>query len=310
MRPAASPGLDSVRHLYVHLPFCAHRCGYCDFVTVVGRAASTVATSTPCWQSSSSRARARLGPRHACTSAEAPRLSPARRAGAAARRRCRPPTRSTVEANPETVTPELARLLRRAGVNRVSLGRRASSRPARGARAAGGARRPSTSLLPSARCRFDNISLDLLYGIPGQSPSDLAAISSRRSRSRPSTSRATSSRQSREPASPTRTELSSPARPRRWRATSSSSSRPSSAAGYRWYETANFCRDGVAARHNLAYWLGQDYLGLGIGAVSTVGGVRWRNRPSLAGYSGRSRRPEAAAREIEPLGATSGAASV
>ena len=50
-------------------------------------------------------------------------------------------------------------------------------------------------------------------------------------------------------------------------------------AGYRWYETANFCRPAsgaggrdLRAQHNLAYWRGRDYLGLGIGAVSTVGG--------------------------------------
>jgi oxygen-independent coproporphyrinogen-3 oxidase len=62
-------------------------------------------------------------------------------------------------------------------------------------------------------------------------------------------------------------------------------------AGYRWYETANFCRPGAPsgapdyrARHNLAYWLGRDYLGLGIGAVSTVAGERRRNRPGLARY--------------------------
>ena len=63
------------------------------------------------------------------------------------------------------------------------------------------------------------------------------------------------------------------------------------AAGYRWYETANLCleparaggRD-LRARHNLAYWHGRDYLGLGIGAVSTVAGVRRRNAPGLARY--------------------------
>jgi oxygen-independent coproporphyrinogen-3 oxidase len=62
-------------------------------------------------------------------------------------------------------------------------------------------------------------------------------------------------------------------------------------AGYRWYETANFCRPGAPAgaedfraRHNLAYWLGRDYIGLGIGAVSTVAGERRRNLPSLARY--------------------------
>jgi oxygen-independent coproporphyrinogen-3 oxidase len=63
------------------------------------------------------------------------------------------------------------------------------------------------------------------------------------------------------------------------------------AAGYRWYETANFClepdratgRD-LRSRHNLGYWQGHDYLGLGIGAVSTVGGSRRRTTPRLAVY--------------------------
>ncbi len=80
------------------------------------------------------------------------------------------------------------------------------------------------------------------------------------------------------------------------------------AAGYRWYETANFCleparvegRD-LRARHNLAYWHGSDYLGVGIGAVSTVSGVRTRNLPGLGAYlaalsSGRFPR-----REVETL---------
>jgi oxygen-independent coproporphyrinogen-3 oxidase len=80
------------------------------------------------------------------------------------------------------------------------------------------------------------------------------------------------------------------------------------AAGYRWYETANFCRRpelaggrDLRARHNLGYWLGRDYLGLGIGAVSTLGGRRWRNTPKLAAYlaaTGAGERPQ---REVEPL---------
>src|SRR3954447_1434874 len=59
------------------------------------------------------------------------------------------------------------------------------------------------------------------------------------------------------------------------------------AAGYRWYETANFCRADdergrdLRSRHNLGYWLGHDYLGIGVGAVSTAGDRRWRNTPRL-----------------------------
>ena len=81
----------------------------------------------------------------------------------------------TVEANPETVTPELAALLRRGGVNRVSLGVQSfQPRAARGARARSRAPsdvRRAVELLREAG--FDNISLDLIYGIPGQSAADL-----------------------------------------------------------------------------------------------------------------------------------------
>ena len=110
------------------------------------------------------------------------------------------------------------------------------------------------------------------------------AISTRRSRSSPSTSPATSWRPSRGRASPTGTAPSWHGRPSCWRTTTSTSSSASRRAGYRWYETANFCRDDRRARHNLAYWTGRDYLGIGIGAVSTLGLERRTNRPSLAGF--------------------------
>jgi oxygen-independent coproporphyrinogen III oxidase len=82
-------------------------------------------------------------------------------------------------------------------------------------------------------------------------------------------------------------------------------------AGYRWYETANFCRapDAVGGRdlraqHNLAYWLGKDYLGVGVGAVSTIENRRWRNTPRVAAYLGALGRRERPDRELEPLSET------
>jgi oxygen-independent coproporphyrinogen III oxidase len=57
----------------------------------------------------------------------------------------------------------------------------------------------------------------------------------------------------------------------------------------------------LRARHNLAYWRGRDYLGLGIGAVSTVEGIRWRTTPKLAAYVSSLARGERAPRELEPL---------
>ena len=79
-------------------------------------------------------------------------------------------------------------------------------------------------------------------------------------------------------------------------------------AGYRWYETANFCRgdeDGreLRARHNLGIWRGADYLGIGVGAVSTIGGERRRNGPSVARYVAALASGSAPPRETEVLDA-------
>ncbi len=110
-----------VRHLYVHLPFCAHRCGYCDFVTVVGREGQHGAY-VDALLAELALERGVLdrletiflggGTPTFTAPAELARLLDAL-----------PETDElTVEANPETVTPELARLLLAGRVNRVSLG--------------------------------------------------------------------------------------------------------------------------------------------------------------------------------------------
>ena len=284
-----------IRHLYVHLPFCRHRCGYCDFVTATGR--------DHLHGSYVDALLRELGEEHDGSAVDTVFLgggTPTFTALPELLRllRALPPAHElTVEANPETITPGLARALRRAGVNRVSLGaqtfephllrvleRRAA--PADVDRAFG--------LLRDAG--FDNLSLDLIYGIPGQTPAELAAdlahainlcpehISAYELEAKPGT-RFTIAHGA---------ELERQAEQledyfERVVATLT-------AAGYRWYETANFCLEGKRAEHNLGYWLGRDYLGIGVGAVSTLAGERRRNTPKLGRYlQGHYDR------EIEPL---------
>jgi oxygen-independent coproporphyrinogen-3 oxidase len=74
-----------------------------------------------------------------------------------------------------------------------------------------------------------------------------------------------------------------------------------SGAGYDWYEVSNFARPGRKARHNLAYWRARPYLGLGAGAVSTVGGRRWVDHPEMAAYVAALSQGEAPPREVEEL---------
>jgi oxygen-independent coproporphyrinogen-3 oxidase len=301
--------VGAVRHLYVHLPFCAHRCGYCDFVTVVGRRgqhgayvdallaelalergvlAEEVETvfvggGTPTFTDHSDLARLL----DALPMAE----------------------ELTVEANPETVTPALARLLGAGRVNRVSLGAQ-SFRPhllsvlERGA-GPDDVRRAVHTLRDAG---FDNISLDLLYGIPGQSAPDLDAdladalalgpehLSCYELEAKPGTRFA---------------HAHGDALARQAEAMENYFERvvdTLTGTGYRWYETANFCveaaraggRD-LRARHNLGYWKARDYLGVGVGAVSTVDGVRRRNSPGLRRYVDPLLAGDRPPREIELL---------
>jgi oxygen-independent coproporphyrinogen-3 oxidase len=217
----------------------------------------------------------------------------------------------TVEANPETVTPELAALLREEGVTRVSLGAQ-SFQPRLLAvlerqAAAADVRRAVYALRDVG---FDNISLDLIYGIPGQSASDLAADIDEALALAPEHLSCY--------------ELEAKPGTRFTHAHGEELARQAEAmegyfehvveqltgAGYRWYETANFCRTpetgggrDLRSRHNLAYWLGRDYLGIGIGAVSTVSGRRWRNTPRLPAYLEALERGTPPQRELEELSA-------
>jgi oxygen-independent coproporphyrinogen III oxidase len=301
----------SVRHLYVHLPFCGHRCGYCDFVTVVGRHGQHD-RYVDALLAELDLERGLLAARLETVflGGGTPTFTEPR----ALKRLLRglPAAEDvTVEANPETVTPELAASLREAGVTRISLGAQ-SFRPELLAvleRRAGpeDVRRAFYHLRDAG---FDNISLDLIYGIPGQSPSDLEADIEEALALRPEhlSCYELEAKRGTRFAHVYGAELARQAEAMEGyfeavvgRLT---------AAGYRWYETANFCRssedaDGrdLRSRHNLAYWLGRDYLGIGIGAVSTLAARRWRNTPRLPGYLEALESGSAPLRELEELAA-------
>jgi oxygen-independent coproporphyrinogen III oxidase len=299
--------VTGARHLYVHLPFCAHRCGYCDFVTVVGRRGQHAGYVAALLRELELE-RGLLAPRLRTiflgggtpTFTSLPDLLRLLEA-------LPPAEEVTVEANPETVSPDLARALRHAGVTRVSVGAQ-TFRPRlldvlQRVAQPDDVRRAVHHLHDAG---FDNISLDLIYGIPGQSSSDLEAD--------------LDDALELDPEHLSCYELEAKPGTRFTHAWGAELIRQADAmeeyfervvgrltgAGYRWYETANFCRadpDGrdLRARHNLAYWLGRDYLGLGIGAVSTIENRRWRNTPRLGPYLealAAGRPPE---RELEPL---------
>jgi putative oxygen-independent coproporphyrinogen III oxidase len=299
----------AISHLYVHVPFCAHRCGYCDFVTAVGR------------QDEHSRyvdaLIAELELERATLASRVETIflgggTPTFTEPAALERLLAAlpdADEVTVEANPETIGPEQTCLLQQNRVNRVSIGAQSfhmslldvlerSARPQdvrhafQALRAAG----------------FDNLSLDLIYGIPGQSASDLQ--------------RDLAEALALEPEHLSAYELEAKPGTRFTHAHGAELERQAESmesyfelvvetlttAGYRWYETANFCRTperakgrDLRSRHNLGYWLGHDYLGLGVGAVSTIENRRWRNAPSIRGYLGALEAGRRPPRELEQL---------
>ena len=284
------PNLEaSVDHVYVHAPFCARRCVYCDFAVHVDPDPvqqawdDVVSAELLQWRDGGVRTSRTLQtvyvgggtpsllPRGALSAfAEATGLTEA--AG--------PATEWTVEANPESFTEEVAEEWIGTGVNRISLGAQTFS-PA-GLRWMGRLHTPGHVAAALQRARsvgIRNLSVDLILGLPDSVERswqgdldrvldlDVPHISVYGLTVESGTPLA---RQIREG----RTEAPSDDRYRR---EFLHAAERLSAEGYRQYEISNFARPGFESRHNQAYWNRREYLGLGNGAHSFVGGVRWWN---------------------------------
>jgi oxygen-independent coproporphyrinogen III oxidase len=271
----------AAEHLYLHVPFCGHRCGYCDFVTVTGHADlhERYVNALIC-----ELEREQPAPRTIFIGGGTPSLLSddllARLL--AALPGCE---ELTIECNPETITPSKARVLVDGRVSRVSLGAQ-SFQPhllaALERRTAPARVLDAVAVLREAG--VSNLNLDLMFGVPGQTPADLEGdldhvlsvrpehVSYYELEAKPGT-RFTHRHGAELAAQSDALESHYETVVKTLRG-----------AGYRWYETANFCRDGRRSLHNLGYWEGRDYLGLGVGAVSTRGLVRTRTLPSLPRY--------------------------
>jgi oxygen-independent coproporphyrinogen-3 oxidase len=291
------------RHLYVHLPFCASRCGYCAFVVEVGALDRRDAYLEALLREIA-RERPRLGALESVyLGGGTPTLMRARRLEPLLERLgplLAEGAEVSIEANPETVDRALLRALRDAGVTRLSLGAQSfqphvlgvlerAARPEQVRRAYGCARAVG----------FASVSVDLIFAVPGQTPEDLEAdlaevvalgpdhVSWYELEMKPGSALARRGL-------PTMDEDQAADAYRRV-------VEGLEDAGYRWYETANFARPGHECRHSLAYWGAADYVGVGVGAVSTHGGRRWRNAPGLGAYASALAAGEDPPRTVEPL---------
>lgn len=276
--------MTGVRHLYVHLPFCTSRCGYCAFVVEVGRLdRRDDYLDAVLGELASERRRGTL--ESVYFGGGTPSLmEPGRiaRLLAAVSDRLAPGAEISIEANPETVDVAAFVALRDAGITRVSLGAQSFQPHLLAALDRGASAEQVRRAVSAAReAGIASVSIDLLFGVPGQTADDLRAdiaavqelepdhVSWYELEVKPGSGLAAAG-----------AEVDEDFTEDAYHAIVAALE----GFGYRWYETANFARPGHECRHNLAYWGAADYVGVGIGAVSTVGGERWRNAPDLDGY--------------------------
>ena len=290
--------------IYVHVPFCQTRCGYCDFNTYTAAELGNGASRDS--YAGLATAEIRFA-RRVLGAAELPvetvffgggtptLLPPADLAGILraidGEFGLAPSAEVTVEANPETVDQRSLADLRAAGITRISLGMQSAvphvlavldrvhqpGRPAacaRWARAAG----------------FEHVSLDLIYGTPGESDADWRESLTAALAAEPDHISAYAlivEEGTRLAARVRRGEIPAPdddAMADRYLAADDLLS----GAGLDWYEISNWAAGpGARCRHNLLYWASGNWWGVGPGAHSHVGGTRWWNVRHPSAYAAR-----------------------
>jgi oxygen-independent coproporphyrinogen-3 oxidase len=277
--------------LYLHVPFCFHKCHYCDFYSItrqtpdrMDRFVGLMLKEAEQWGRETP-----VAPATVFIGGGTPSLLPLEKMaellrGMRNRFDLAGVNEWTVEANPATVTGDYCRMLRENGVTRLSFG--AQSFNADELKTLERHHNPddvhrSVELARSAG--FDRLNLDLIFAIPGQ---DLASwqrsveiamkigtthLSCYALTYEPNTPIAVRRRLGQLKTIGEKLELQMlyDTRDRLF------------AAGVPAYEISNFASPGQACRHNLNYWIGGNYIGLGPSAASHVEGVRWKNRPHL-----------------------------
>jgi oxygen-independent coproporphyrinogen-3 oxidase len=210
----------------------------------------------------------------------------------------------TTEANPNTITPEYCDTLREAGVNRISMGAQSFDR----AELAMLERNHNPDDVPKCvrlarEAGFDRINVDLIYAIPGQTMESwqrslesalslgLSHLSCYGLTYEPNTPMSVRKQLGQFVSAPEALELEM-FHYTRERLTKS---------GLEPYEISNFAAPGEACRHNLLYWRGGNYIGLGPSAASHVDGCRFRNRPHLGEWERSVERADLPAIDVEIL---------
>lgn len=298
--------------LYIHIPFCRRKCTYCDFVSYAGREAlfalyvdAVHREMTLCCESWNDVRFTTLyigggTPTVLSPAALGGLIGAARRPGGLGA-----DAEITVEANPGTLDAAALSLLRQAGVNRLSLGAQ-SFDPAM-LRLLGRihtADQIGQAVQMAREAGLDNLNLDLMFGLPAQSPeawqADVHAAL------RLDVPHLSLYALTLEDGTPLQRRIAAGELPQpdddlaadmyEW------AEETLERAGYEHYEISNWARPGHACQHNLIYWRNRPYLGLGAAAHSWWGGRRWANVTDPQAYIAAlqdGQRPVAASEDID-----------
>ena len=283
------------RSAYVHVPFCRHRCGYCDFTLVAGR--DDLAGR---YLAALDRELDRVEPPATGGRVELDTLflgggTPTRLTGpqlemlfASLFRRYRlaDGAEVSVEANPSDVTPDLVARLADLGVNRVSLGAQSFDPAALRVLERDHAPADIPCVLETIRRRIENVSLDLIFAVPGQTLAGWEATLGAALALEPahlSTYGLTFEKGTAFWSRRRRGTLVVAAEEEERAMYAAAIDRPA-AAGLAQYELSNHARPGRDCRHNRAYWSGDDFEAFGPGAANLLGGVRRTNHRGVLGW--------------------------
>lgn len=286
--------------LYLHIPFCTHRCAYCDFNTYAGQG-----ELIPAYVAGLCREIEHVGKGApsdltlhtiyfggGTPSLLSPTQIESILGSIEASYRVEAEAEITVEANPGTISAECLRDLRAMGVNRISLGvQSANGEELRLLERTHSFLEVIQAVTAARRAGFGNLSVDLIYGLPEQ---DLATWQS-------SVRRILALEPDHISAYALTLEHGTPFE--RWTKRGLMAvpdpdgaadmyewiSGELPAAAYEQYEISNWARESKACRHNLQYWRGMPYLGFGAGAHGYAGGFRYSNVLSIRAYIDRMR---------------------
>ena len=285
--------MADVLGIYIHIPFCKSKCDYCDFYSLAGREdlmdryqkallshiksfapllkGRTVDTiyfggGTPSYYGEA-RLRELLSFLHR-------HLSVGRQA------------EITVECNPDSVDPRSMLRLHRAGVNRISLGMQtADPHQLRCLHRIHTMQQVEQAVADIRKARIPNLSLDLIYGLPGQTMEHWEATLKRAIALGPEHLSCYGLKV--EEGTPLSCQVAEGLRLPDEDAQADLYLRAVellAEAGYRQYEISNFAKPGRESRHNIKYWMGREYVGFGPGAHSYFGGRRFAYARDLEGY--------------------------